>query len=550
MTLSVLTLNTRGCSSSVKNASLYTYIENICNKPDIILLQETYTISNGHPSWISWPNYTPLCNPSPSRGSGVVTLIKNNISILDTKLLHDGFLSCTKISFNNVIFYIYNVLMPQTDSEAAKVINKLPESSDSCSDGVTIVAGDFNCTFNPGLDRLNMPSEHRPKTAIALQKTLNNLSLTDVWRKQNPTGRNYTWYRNNPSSAYNISKARLDRIYIHSSLLSSCFQCKILPCTLSDHSAATLTIKLPSNSHIGSAYWHFNNSLLEDQDYRDIICDFWIDWRREKSNFPNICTWWDFGKIHIKTLTQMYASKLAQFKRDTLNEINKTIDNILTGTDFTPETQLLLKEQRNELNKILNNKARGALIRSRFQHTNEVDTCSSYFFNLEKSHTLSKCISKIRLPSGDLTDDPAEIKKHVHNFYKCLYDHAETNKLAQEEIVSNLAKLDSKDSELLDAHPTLEEICDAVKSLGKNKTPGLDGLTAEFFQLFWPLFKTDFLSVISYTCQSGISPKSFRRAVITLLPKKGDLSDIGNWRPVSLLNTDYKIFARLLSNRL
>ena len=89
-----------------------------------------------------------------------------------------------------------------------------------------------------------------------------------------------------------------------------------------------------------------------------------------------------------------------------------------------------------------------------------------------------------------------------------------------------------------------------LKILEKNKTPGLDGLTTEFFQLFWPLLKTDFLSVISYICETGTSPQSFRRAVITLLPKKGDLSDIKNWRPVSLLNTDYKIFTRTLSNRL
>ena len=45
-------------------------------------------------------------------------------------------------------------------------------------------------------------------------------------------------------------------------------------------------------------------------------------------------------------------------------------------------------------------------------------------------------------------------------------------------------------------------------------------------------------------------PRSSRRAVISLLPKKGDLLDIKNWRPVSLLNTDCKIFAKVLANRL
>ncbi len=43
---------------------------------------------------------------------------------------------------------------------------------------------------------------------------------------------------------------------------------------------------------------------------------------------------------------------------------------------------------------------------------------------------------------------------------------------------------------------------------------------------------------------------SSRRAVITLLPKKGDLLEVKNWRPVSLLCSDYKILSKALANRL
>jgi len=38
--------------------------------------------------------------------------------------------------------------------------------------------------------------------------------------------------------------------------------------------------------------------------------------------------------------------------------------------------------------------------------------------------------------------------------------------------------------------------------------------------------------------------------MVRLIPKKGDLSKLGNWRPISLLNTDYKIFATILRNRI
>ena len=96
----------------------------------------------------------------------------------------------------------------------------------------------------------------------------------------------------------------------------------------------------------------------------------------------------------------------------------------------------------------------------------------------------------------------------------------------------------------------IEEFDIAVSQLSKNKTPGLDGLSSEFYQTFWPMIRSDMFSVFEYAINSGSLPKSFRKAVITLIPKKGDLANISNWRPVSLLNNDYKIFAKVLANKL
>ena len=186
MTLSLMTLNARGCSSSVKNASLYTYVDKFCHKPDVVFLQETSVLDNHFSSWNSWHNYTPFCNPSPSRGSGVTTLIKNNITVLETASVFDGYVTFSKIAHNDVIFYLYNILIPQADSDASKAIDLFLKHSDSRSDGVIIVGGDFNCTFDPELDRLGIRTEHRPKISMALENVLENLSLYDVWRRRKP----------------------------------------------------------------------------------------------------------------------------------------------------------------------------------------------------------------------------------------------------------------------------------------------------------------------------------------------------------------------------
>ncbi|CAM5166276.1 unnamed protein product, partial [Natator depressus] len=83
-----------------------------------------------------------------------------------------------------------------------------------------------------------------------------------------------------------------------------------------------------------------------------------------------------------------------------------------------------------------------------------------------------------------------------------------------------------------------------------NKSPGMDGLTVEFYHAFWDILGPDLATVWTESLQGGVLPLSCRRAVLALLPKKGDLRDLRNWRPVSLLSTDYKIVAKAISLRL
>ena len=119
---------------------------------------------------------------------------------------------------------------------------------------------------------------------------------------------------------------------------------------MSDHSAVHLSIKPPSSQHRSSAYWHFNNSLLIDQNYREIIHLFWSNWQIEKRNFNDVCKWWDLGKAQIKTLTQKYSSRLAREKRAVFLCINSQIEELQSAPDITPEAQQVLKEQLKELN--------------------------------------------------------------------------------------------------------------------------------------------------------------------------------------------------------
>lgn len=86
--------------------------------------------------------------------------------------------------------------------------------------------------------------------------------------------------------------------------------------------------------------------------------------------------------------------------------------------------------------------------------------------------------------------------------------------------------------------------------MNSGKSPGPDGLSKEFHSCFWGTIKEEMTQVLNNAYCFGNIPLSMKSAKIRLLHKKGDEKDLKNWRPISNLNTDYKIFAKIITNRL
>ena len=75
--------------------------------------------------------------------------------------------------------------------------------------------------------------------------------------------------------------------------------------------------------------------------------------------------------------------------------------------------------------------------------------------------------------------------------------------------------------------------------------------TAEFYKHFFHLVGTDLINSLNQAFEVGELSISQRRGVITLIPKEdSDLLDLQNCRPITLLNTDYKIASKTLAKRI
>ena len=97
---------------------------------------------------------------------------------------------------------------------------------------------------------------------------------------------------------------------------------------------------------------------------------------------------------------------------------------------------------------------------------------------------------------------------------------------------------------------TQEEIYKALSKLGKNKAPGPDGFTAEFFIKFWAHFKDNFLSLFDEFFENGKLNSCIKENFICLIRKKEDAVRIKDFRPISLTTLLYKLIAKVLAERL
>ena len=90
----------------------------------------------------------------------------------------------------------------------------------------------------------------------------------------------------------------------------------------------------------------------------------------------------------------------------------------------------------------------------------------------------------------------------------------------------------------------------ALETMKSRKTPGNDGLTVDFYRKFWDLIKELLIDSLNMSYNTGKLTCSQRQAVIILLDKGKDRTLLKNWRPISLLNNDYKIASKAIAERL
>lgn len=114
-----------------------------------------------------------------------------------------------------------------------------------------------------------------------------------------------------------------------------------------------------------------------------------------------------------------------------------------------------------------------------------------------------------------------------------------------------IPKIDVLFKEFCESGLRMEELDDVSLKLSLNKSPGTDGLTAEFYRFFWKEIRHLLFKAIQECIVKNELMTSMKQGLIILIPKHGkDRRLLDNLRPITLLNVDYKLLSGIIAARM
>ena len=149
---------------------------------------------------------------------------------------------------------------------------------------------------------------------------------------------------------------------------------------------------------------------------------------------------------------------------------------------------------------------------------------------------------------GVVFEEESEVTNQVVQFYKNLYKETEGWRLFVEGL--EFDRIGGMEKVWLERKFEREEILQVISDLEGDKAPGPDGFTMAFYHHCWRVVEKDVLAVFEEFFQHCKFEKSLNATFIALIPKKNGASNIKDFRPISLVESVYKILAMVLENHL
>lgn len=265
---------------------------------------------------------------------------------------------------------------------------------------------------------------------------------------------------------------------------------------------------------------------------------------------------WDAMKAVIRgkaiAITSAYSKQRKKYKTELIQRITK-LEKLHKETCSLRIYKALVEERKNldalEIHNIENN-----ILYLRQRYWLRSPKAAKLLAWKVKTKVLQTQVHAIKDRTGRKHTLTTDISSIFEKYYASLYSSLSPSTEDIKEFLWNAIpnkQLSEEHVNFLEAPVTPEEVLAIIQKLKNNKSTGEDGFNAEFYKMYAQILAGPLALTINDILMGGHLPPSWNRAEIAVIPKKErDILDTRSYRPISLLNQDYKIFTSILTNRL
>jgi exonuclease III len=441
----------------------------------------------------------------------------------------------------------------------------LPVLADRAGARRVVLLGDFNFVDSPALDRLRPPGAADPAARTPGDRqgppVLQSLAphLVDVYRALHPAGRAMTWWH------AHLGGARLDRVYADGQLRRYFAACATPEGTPSDHRAVVLVLTPAAQvrrTTRGAGLPRHRMLFWEQAPLRGEF-GAWMGAAVERAppGDQALLQWWPRFKAEAATelarLNRLAARREApvqtgarQAAAHRLAAAAARVDNgdptaLAEATAARAEWAAAARAEARE--------RRGAVAAAPdWLHPGEQP--SPVITAAMRAPRAVALVPALRSLTGDLLPPGPRQAQAMVQHLAGVSSAAAPEPAALQAVLAAMAggpRLDeAAAAPLEEVEITVAEVAAALKRARPGKAPGPDGLPVEVYRRAGACLRPLLARLFTAVGRVQRLPTGFLHGAVTCLYKAGDAADPANYRPITLLNTDYRLWAKVLANRL
>lgn len=532
-TLKIASVNLNSTTTTINQNLLRDFIWN--QDIDLVFVQELC-----YQNFSFIPSHFAIINLN-QNGMGTGILLRKSFEFNNVVLDPNGRISSLVINgINYINIYAFSGTNKKKERDEL-FLNNLTVHLSKSGIEYSVLAGDFNCILNS-----SDATGATKNVSAGLKRLVESLQWKDIFAemKQNE----FTFFRSGVAS-------RLDRIYGPSRFVDLILEAKTISVPFSDHCAIVLKIKTDSNSFClkGRGYWKINNSLLFDENISHKLSVEYQSICNRSSYFNDKNQWWNsIAKVKFKQFFKgeswainKYILDRKSYFHGVLNDLHRRrcLGEEVSKDMFLVKSRLMeieldrLKHYSNKLNNF-------SLLQGEVMNIFQVSA------QIKKFSTSNN----LKLKDGNvITGDCSIMKQIIFDHFSEQFKKSPDNALdgITDPLESVTSRLSDEQQRELTRPITVDEMFTVLKLCAHKKSPGPDGLNYEFYLKHFDLIKDDLVVLFNeYLSGTKKPPRDFTAGIITLIHKGNDKNDLNNYRPISLLNCDYKLFTKIIAMRI